>query len=420
MEKILRKIKKIIPARIFAGLQPIYHYSLALLGAILYGFPSKKIKVVAVTGTKGKTSVVELTGAILEGAGHKVATASTLRFKIGSEEKRNMYKMTMPGRFFLQKFLRQAAGAGCGYAVVEMTSEGARQYRHKFIDLDALIFTNLAPEHIESHGSYEKYVEAKLKIAKALEQSPKNKRVLVVNYDDNEAGRFLEFNIPEKYTYSIGDAEPFTLKEDGLEMTFAGQKVNSHLLGKFNIYNILAAATYAKSQGVNADTIKKTLEKIQIIRGRAEKVEAGQDFDVVVDYAHTPDSLEKLYKAFPNKRRICVLGNTGGGRDKWKREEMARIADEYCFNIILTNEDPYDDDPLEIVEAMAADIKKAPCRMVMDRREAMHEAFKTALKGDAVLITGKGTDPYIMGPNGTKIPWDDAQVAREELKKLNK
>ena len=421
MERILRFIQKyIIPKKVYALGQPIYHYKMALLGAIIYRFPSRQINVVAVTGTKGKTSVVELVGAILEEAGFKVALSSTLRFKIGPQSERNMYKMTIPGRFFVQKFLRRAVGAGCQYAVIEMTSEGARQYRHKFIELDALIFTNLAKEHIESHGSYEKYVEAKLKIAKALEQSRKLKRILVVNKDDNEASRFLEFNVPEKYTYSLKDTEPLILKEDGLEITIDGQKINSHLIGKFNIYNILAAITYTKSQGVKIDTIKKALERFEMIRGRVERIAGGQNFDVIVDYAHTPDSLEKLYGAFPTKRLICVLGNAGGGRDKWKRGEMANIADEYCWNVILTNEDPYDEDPFEIVKSMEKEIKKVPCRIVMDRREAIHEALKIAVAGDAVLITGKGTDPYIMGPNGTKTPWDDAEVVREELNKILK
>src|SRR3990172_8790756 len=247
MEIILRFLEKyIIPKKLYAWGQPIYHYALALLGAILFLFPSRKINVIAVTGTKGKTSVVEITGAILEEAGFKVALSSTLRFKIGPQSERNMYKMTIPGRFFVQKFLRRAVAAGCQYAVIEMTSEGAKQYRHKFIELDVLIFTNLAPEHIESHGSYGEYVKAKLKIAKALEKSKKPRRILVVNQDDAEAPKFLEAKVPEKYTYSLKDAEPFVLQKEGLEMTFGGEKIKSHLSGVFNIYNMLGAEIYAK------------------------------------------------------------------------------------------------------------------------------------------------------------------------------
>ncbi len=326
--------------------------------------------------------------------------------------------MTMPGRFFLQKFLSQAVKEKCDYAVIEMTSEGAKQFRHKFIDLNALIFTNLSPEHIESHGSYEKYAEAKMKIAEALEKSEKKNKIIIANTDDPVGGKFLNINVSERHPFSLKDAEPYELQVDGLEMTFVGEKIKSFLSGKFNIYNILSAATYAKAIGVDALKIKNAIEKFKGIRGRVEKVEAGQDFSVIVDYAHTPDSLEKLYEVFQNQKRICVLGNTGGGRDKWKRSEMARIAEENCDEIILTNEDPYDDDPKEIVEEMAKVIKETPVDIIMDRREAIHEAISRASIGDAVLITGKGTDPYIMGPNGSKIPWDDATVVREELNKI--
>ncbi|HEY4715207.1 MAG TPA: UDP-N-acetylmuramyl-tripeptide synthetase [Candidatus Paceibacterota bacterium] len=421
MEIILRFLEKyIIPKKLYAWGQPIYHYALALLGAILFLFPSRKINVIAVTGTKGKTSVVEITGAILEEAGFKVALSSTLRFKIGDKSERNMYKMTIPGRFFLQKFLRRAVRTKCQYAVVEMTSEGARQFRHKFIAFDALIFTNLAKEHIESHGSYEKYVEAKLKIASALEKSKKKRKILVVNTDDAEASKFLMINIDEKYKYALNDAEPYTLLKEGLQMTIAGQTIKSKLSGKFNIYNMLAALTYAKTQNIGPAIIKNALEKFEGIRGRVERIEEGQDFTVIVDYAHTPDSLEKLYEAFQNQKKICVLGNTGGGRDKWKREAMAEIAEKHCSEIILTNEDPYDEDPRQIAEAMANAIKETPADIIMDRREAINKALSSAGTGDAVLITGKGTDPFIMGPNGAKTPWDDATVTREELKKILK
>ncbi len=161
MEKILKIVKKLIPRKIFTKFQPTYHYLITFVGAVIYRFPSKKIHVVGVTGTKGKSSTAEFANAILEEAGFKTALSNTIRFKIGNETKPNMYKMSMPGRFFMQKFLRDAVNAGCTHAVIEVTSEGAKQFRNKFIDLDALIFTNIAPEHIESHGSFENYVKSK-------------------------------------------------------------------------------------------------------------------------------------------------------------------------------------------------------------------------------------------------------------------
>jgi UDP-N-acetylmuramoyl-L-alanyl-D-glutamate--2,6-diaminopimelate ligase len=330
----------------------------------------------------------------------------------------NKQKMTMPGRFFVQQFLRKAVKEKCDYAIVEMTSQGVLQYRHKFIQLNALIFTNLSPEHIESHGSYEKYVQAKLEIVKALEKSGDKKKIIIVNEDDQEAPKFLNNNIEEKRTYSIDEGSPFELQKNGMTMTFGKEKINAHLSGKFNIYNILAAATFARTQNISEKTIKNAVEKFRGIRGRVEKIEEGQDYTIIVDYAHTADSLEKLYEAFPDSKKICVLGNTGGGRDRWKRPVMAGVADKHCDYIILTDEDPYDEDPREIVREMEEGIQNKEYEVIMDRRKAIHKALSVAKTGDTVLITGKGTDPYIMKANNVKLDWDDAEVAREEFHKI--
>jgi len=214
LDEILFKIKKIIPIQVFEFFQPTYHYLLALAGAIIYRFPSRKIFVIQITGTKGKTSTAELVSAILEEAGFKTALLGTLRFKIGDKTEMNKFKMTMPGRFFVQQFLRKAVREKCDYVIIESTSQGVLQFRHKFIQSNTLIFTNLSPEHIESHGSYEKYREAKLEYVKALEKSNKKRKILVVNSDDKEAPHFLKNNIKEKYKYKIKDAEPFKLEKN--------------------------------------------------------------------------------------------------------------------------------------------------------------------------------------------------------------
>lgn len=420
LDSILFRIKKYIPKGFFSWVAPIYHYKMALLGALWYRFPSRKLVVITVTGTKGKSSVTEILNAILEEAGYKTALTNTIRFKVGDVSDDNLYKMSMPGRFFMQRFLRRAVRAGCKYAVIEMTSQGAEMYRHRFIDIDALIFTNLAPEHIEAHGSYENYVEAKLKIAKAVARSAKRRNMIIVNKEDKESTRFLAVDPVEKYEYSIEQARPFELGQRGLSFTYKGVRIHSPLSGEFNIYNCLAAMTCAETQGVSIEVMKSAIEKFSGIRGRVERIEEGQDFSVIVDYAHTPDSLQKLYDVFQNTRRICVLGNTGGGRDKWKRDEMAHIAERSCDEVILTNEDPYDDDPMGIITDMADVMKEKKPQMILDRREAIAKALSLARTGDSVLITGKGTDPYIMTENNTKIPWSDAGVAREELKKLTK
>ena len=417
LDTILGNIKRFIPTVIFNATSPAYHWLMALVAAIWYRFPSRHIKIIAVTGTKGKSSTVEILNAILEQAGRKTAVSNTIRFKIGNVSRPNLYKMSMPGRFFAQRFIREAVDAGCDYLIMEMTSQGSLLNRHRFIDLDAFIFTNISPEHIEAHGSYENYRDSKLAIAYALAHSKKKNRTLIVNTDDQESPLFLEVPADRKLTFSIKDAEPYTIGRYGLELTLAGRKVASPLSGLFNLYNILAAVTAARGQGIPDEQIIKAIEKFADIPGRVEKIQVGQNFDVIVDYAHTADSLEKFYTVFKSTRNICVLGGTGGGRDTWKRSEMGRIADAHCAEIILTDEDPYDEDPRQIIDQVAAGIKNHKPHIIMDRRQAIAEAIKLARPGDSVLITGKGTDPYIMGPKGTKIPWSDADIARDEIAK---
>ena len=409
-------LKKLIPPALRARITPPYHRTLSWLGAILYGNPSKQIKVLAVTGTKGKSSVCEFANSILEHAGYRTALASTIRFKIAGTTKPNKLKMTMPGRFFLQHFLRQAVVARCDWAVVEMTSEGVKQFRQAHIHTDALIFTNIAAEHIESHGSFANYIRAKFAIAEALVQSSKRPRAIIANADDEYGPDFLSIDIETAAPYSLTHAEPWSTSESGTDITFNGVSIHSPIPGEFTAYNMLAAATFAQTIGVEVPLIRTGLEATTLIPGRVEPINAGQDFEVIVDYAHTLESLEKLYQAFPKRQKICVLGNTGGGRDTWKRPKMAALAERYCERVILTDEDPYDENPEQIVNEMVDGMQNLPT-IIMDRRRAIRAALELAGagKGDAVLITGKGTDPYIMRANGQREEWSDARVAREEL-----
>jgi len=415
MANLKSSIKSLLPESLILA----YHYLVALLAVIYYGFPSKKIKVVAITGTKGKSTVAEYTSAILEKAGYKVALSSTIHFKIGHEVVPNKYKMTMPGRFFMQRFLSKAVKANCDWAVIEMTSEGVKQFRHKFIELDALLFKNISPEHIESHGSFENYLKAKLKIGKALEKSKKRPRILVANADSEHSNEFLKLQVEYSIPISLSQGMPVKEYAYGIEFDLEGTRVLLKQKGRFSVQNALLAAAFAKVLNIKTSTIKAALEGVKIVPGRMEHIEEGQDFEVVVDYAHTPDSLEKLYKeAFGDKRKICVLGNTGGGRDKWKRQVMAQIASKYCEKVILTDEDPYDEDPMQILKDMEKGADPQKTKIVLDRRQAIRQAIKLAVAGigDTVLITGKGTDPYIMRANGEREPWSDAKVAHEELR----
>lgn len=418
MEHVLRTIKKLLPKKVYTLLQHPYHRALALIAACIYRFPSKKIKIVAVTGTKGKTTTSELVAALLTAAGYKVGLSNTYRFVVGDEQERNMHKLTMPGRFFVQKFLRKAVDADCDWVVFEMTSEGVRQFRHTHVELDALIFTNLSPEHIESHGSYENYRNAKRKLGLSLAKSSKKNKVIVANADDKEGTWYLSLPVDTSAPFTLRHAEPYTKQDTGYTFTFRNTRIDLPLPGVFNLYNALAAATFAASVGVDLSAIKQSLESFTGVRGRVEFIQR-EPFPVVVDNAHTTDSLEKFYKVFNTTKNICVLGKMGGGRDTWSRKEMAHIADLYCERIILTNEDPVDEDPMSIVEEMATAIETHKYHIIMDRREAIREALRLAGPENAVLITGKGTDPFILGPNGTRIPWDDAAVTQEELQKLH-
>lgn len=418
MESILRAIERYIPKKIYRFFQPAYHFILACIGTALYRAPSRKIFVIGITGTKGKSSTAEFINAALVGTGKKTALLSTIRFKIGEASHPNKYKMTMPGRFFTQKFLRDAVDAGCEYAIIEMTSEGARFFRHTGISLDALVFTNLSPEHIESHGSFDNYKKAKLRLVKHLAKSSKPVRLSIANIDNEHAYSFLIYPVEKNVGYSLNHAH--ILKEDNKSSTllFENQKIHIPLPGKFNISNALAALTLIRELGLPVSSAAQGIESLSLIRGRVERIDCGQNFTVIVDYAHTDESLRKLYETFSTSRRIAVLGSTGGGRDSWKRPVLGKIADEYCNEIIITDEDPYDEDPVKIINEVASGVHTHTPLLIPDRREAIAKALSLASSGDTVLISGKGTDPYIMGPRGNKTPWDDATVAREELEKM--
>lgn len=432
---IKKIVKKIIPQFILNW----YYQFFPLLGAILYRFPSKKIAVVGITGTNGKSTTVQLMTDILKQAGISVASMSSVRFQIKEEVSKNKLKMTMPGRFKLQKFLRQAVNNGCQYAILEVTSEGIKQFRHKFINFKTVIFTNLEKEHIESHGSFENYKQAK----KKLFQIPGTK-ISIINLDDGHAEYFLDSPIKEKWGYQIKskvknqkskiidqylktvEGEEIQLFDDHSEFFVRGQRFHIPLVGEFNIYNSLAAISFGLSQGIELDVMAKALEKTEGVSGRMEFV-IKEPFRVVVDYAHTPRALENVYKTLSitklqdsSKRLICVLGSCGGGRDKWKRPVFGSLASQYCDEIILTNEDPYDEDPIGIIEQVAGGIpKEITHKKIFDRREAIRAALIMASPGDTVAITGKGGEPWICVAGGNKIPWDDRQIAKEELSKIS-
>jgi len=416
MGALKRLIERILPRSVYRTLVRPYHFLITLIFAIWFGFPARKLTVILVTGTKGKSSVTEMLFTVLRDAGYNAAVAGTIRFAINDETRPNLYKMTMPGRGFIQHFLADAVSKGAEYAVIEVTSEATLQYRHLFLSPNALVFTNLQKEHIESHGSFEKYAEAKLRIARELVRSSKRPRAIIANADNEYAAPYLALPVENVIPFSSSNASDIEPGVGTVAFTVEGTRFDMRLPGSFSIMNALAVMYAARFVGIPLEQSANALRNLDRIPGRTERIDVGQPFQAVVDYAHTPDSLAALYAAYPS-RKICVLGNTGGGRDTWKRPLMGAIADKECDEVILTNEDPYDEDPGAIVDAMASGMKRTP-RIIMDRREAIHTALSLAQPGDAVLITGKGTDPYIMEANGKKTPWSDATVVREELEKL--
>lgn len=431
-------IKKLIPKFLLLW----YHKFLVLAGAFVYGYPSRKMIVIGVTGTKGKSTVSYLIAKVLEEAGYKVGLTSTILFKIAGKEWANETKQTMQGRFQLQMLLKEMLKAGCQYAVIETSSEGIAQYRHLGIDYDVAVFTNLSPEHIEAHGSYENYKSAKAELFKNLAKSfrkeiggQKVSKIIVANIDDKEAGYFLNFQADKKFGFSIhGSAhsdqvqkvlsENVRIDSGGVKFSIDNVDFHLKLLGEFNLYNAFAATTTAMSQKIDLLVIKKALEKITGIPGRMEEVKNNKGFKIFVDYAHEPKGLEEVYKTiklFNPKKIISVLGSQGGGRDKAKRPVLGKLAGQYADYVIVTNEDPYDEDPQRIIDDVFAGviqggkIENQNCFRILEREEAIKKALSLAQNDDIVIITGKGSETVMAVAGSQKIPWDDRKVVRESL-----
>jgi UDP-N-acetylmuramoyl-L-alanyl-D-glutamate--2,6-diaminopimelate ligase len=463
MDKLLNKIKKIIPTSLFRVLQPAYHFLLSWLAAVFYCFPSEKLIVIGITGTTGKTTTVYLLAKILASAGFKVGFTSTAMFNDGRREWLNDKKMTMVGRFFTQRILRQMVKNGCQYAIVETTSEGIRQFRHRFINYDIVLLTCLYPEHIESHGSFEKYRQAKGELFAHLEKCrPKYvnekkqiikpttglkkieleriKKKIIVNGDDEHASYFLNFWAEEKIVYSQSDQitdikDLKVISYGGIKSSVTGTdfkvknvKISLPLLGSFNAVNAAAAISVGLAEGLSFEIIKSGLKNIKSVPGRLERIDEGQDFTVIVDYAFEPKAVAKLYQTIallPHKKVIHVFGSAGGGRDAARRPILGQIVGKQADYVIVTNEDPYDDDPEMIISQVALGAEKVGKKIgknlfkILDRREAIKKALDLARAGDLVLVTGKGSEQAICIAGGEKIPWDDRTVVRNLLRMSN-
>ena len=397
-----------------------YHFALAFVAALRYGFPGYGMQVIGVTGTNGKSTTVDMVSRIFREAGLKTASLSSIRFQLLDKEWRNTMKMTMPGRFVIQRFLRQAKDAGCTHVVLEVTSEGMLQHRHRFINFHTAVFTNLSPEHIERHGSFENYKLTKGKLFQAA------RRVHVINADSEHADYFLRFPAKSTIKFSLSDAHDIVESENGIAFRLEDAKFRLNLLGRFNVSNALAAIAVARSFNISLQVCSKALEKMEVVPGRMETV-VRNPFRVVVDYAFTPVALEKVYKTFrenskfeiQNSKLICILGAAGGGRDRWKRPVLGKLAATYCDRVIVTNEDPYEEDPMKIIREVNYGTH-GKGEVILDRREAIRRGLSLASSGDVLIITGKGSEDSIEVKGGKKIPWDDREVVREEMRTKEK
>ena len=404
-----------------------YHLLFAFAAAIWYGRPSRKLVVVGVTGTKGKSTVLELIRVMLIADHRRPALLSTVHRIVADKMSANPYGNTMPGRGRLQHFLRDAAAAGATHALIEVSSEGIRQHRHRFIDWDVAVFVNLSPEHVESHGSFEHYRDAKLDFFRSLASSRKKVRRFAVNADDANTKHF------EVVARSVpGHAVVRFSPTDLARALRTAAEANPWLAAAFNMQNVAAAAAVAEALGVPEAAIAAALRSFRGVAGRFESVQT-EPFRVIVDYAHTPDSLTAVYRAVrvllaPEGRLIGVFGSAAGGRDAWKRPVMGKIAAEACDAVVLTNEDPFDEPPEHIVEEIARGFADAsPRRLredqtfrILDRRMAIRKALHLARPGDAVVLTGKGSETSIRVADGKTVSWNERQVVEEELAALKK
>lgn len=425
LDYLKKKISDTNPVRL------LYHKMLAVVAAIYYRFPSRYLNVIAVTGTKGKTTTVSLINEILKEAGYKVGMSSTIMFQIGNLNWTNATKITTLGPFFLQKLLRRMVNEGCKYAVLEVSSHAILQNRVWGINVDTAVLTNLTGDHLDYHGGFESYLRTKGLLFSRLNRSSRKagmQKVSVINKDDPNFSYFDQFLADRKYTYGTSKGTCFAtdIETSALGSRFilhipnAESEINLNLPGEFNVYNALAAATVALANNINISVLKSALEKASAIPGRYESIDCGQKYNIIVDYAHTAESLDSLlalYKDLTRGKLFVVFGATGGGRDKEKRSRMGKAADAHAEYIILTNDDPYEENEWKIINDIKVGIEREEgdgLWRVPSREEAIKLALTMAREGDTVVVAGKGAEEIQMLRGGA-IPWDDRKVIRSLL-----
>ena len=409
--------------------------ALGLIGSRFYGDPSAQLAMIGVTGTNGKTTTTYLCKALLENIGRRVGLIGTVAYQIGAETIPASH--TTPGAVELQPLLARMNEAQLDSVVMEVSSHALAMDRTAGCEYDVAVFTNLTQDHLDYHRTMEEYFQAKLRLFTGLGQGKKTRQRAIVNMDDPRGVYVRAACRVPVWGYALNVsadlmAESVRLSMNGSTFTAATPAgtftVESRLVGEHNVYNLLGAIGVALHGGATCDQVREAVARVSNVPGRFECVSAGQDFTVVVDYAHTEDALVRLLTAARTLKtqRIITLFGCGGDRDRGKRPKMGRAAVEFSDVVILTSDNPRTEDPLAILREVESGVREALQRrpsvqyhMVADRREAIRTAVRLARPGDILLIAGKGHEDYqIVGTK--KMHFDDREVAREAIQQLRK
>ena len=429
---LTKTARKVLPKSALVGLEKSYRKSRAKIISARYGNPARDLSVIAVTGTNGKTTTVNFLNEILKEAGYRTAMFSTANIEIAGEQTVNDTNSTTATVARLQKFFRDAKKADVEFALIEATSHALDQYKFEGVPIEMAIMTNLTQDHLDYHKTMENYAAAK---AKLFEMNP---NLVVLNADDEWFDYFNNFATEsQKITYGEGESadvkiEKFKLYKKGSEAKLridnnVELEIATNLPGEFNIYNMTAAAAGAYLLGISLKDIQEGIANLEGVSGRFQYATSDLPFEVVVDYAHTPDALEKLLqtsKKITKNRTILVFGACGD-RDREKRPIMGKIAQDLADRIIITDEENYTEDATQIREEIISGISKkneklpANIQEIPDRKEAIRKALQIAGKGDIVLITGLGHEVYRV-IDGEKTPWNDTEIVQKITKEIFK
>ncbi len=408
--------------------------SLGYLAAAYYGFPSRDLTVIGVTGTNGKTTTTHMLHSILkEATDGKAGFISTIGADFGDSSADTGLHVTTPTAPEIQHYLAQMRDAGLTHVVLEMTSHGLEQGRLSGVDIDLALVTNVTHEHLDFHGSFEAYRAAKGIMFEMLSQSERKAdtpKIAVLNADDESFQHYSKIQSDKTVSYGIQNKSDFQAIDieyapDASHFYIGRRKYSLKLVGEFNLYNALAAIATASSAGIENKFIKRGLKKVKSVSGRMERIDEGQDFVAIVDFAHTPDALEKALQAgrtmlSPENKLITVFGSAGL-RDVQKRFLMAEAAAKFADMTILTAEDPRTESLDSILHMMAegcraaGGVEEEDFIRIADRGRAIYEACQMAKPGDLVMVCGKGHEQSMCF--GTiEYPWDDRDALRSALK----